>query len=85
MSAFEKPEFAEETIYICLLDEGTEVARPTRARRHGNGVYLVLPTPDYDPGLENWEFPPGSIVQVQECDGADGTYLLAISIAADQI
>ena len=26
-------------------------------------MYRVLPTTDYDPEVEEWEFPPGSIVE----------------------
>jgi hypothetical protein len=84
MSIFKKREPSEKTIYIRLLDEGTEVARPTRASFQGNGMYIVLPTPDYDPTDETWEFPPGSLVRVQERRGVDGQYLLAFSSTANQ-
>ena len=60
------PESEKSTIYIRLLDEGTTVSRPPQAQVTGDGVFLVLPTPGYDPSDELWEFPPGSIVQVQE-------------------
>lgn len=50
-------------IFVELLDEGTAVSRPTQARLVGPQEYLVLPTPDYDPEIEHWEFPPGSVVQ----------------------
>lgn len=49
-------------IYIRLLNEGTHVLRPTQALPLGAGSYRVLPTGDYDPEDENWEFPPGTIV-----------------------
>jgi hypothetical protein len=49
-------------IYIPLLDEGIKVSRPTLAEEVGQGRYKVLPTDDYDPEDEVWEFPPGSIV-----------------------
>jgi hypothetical protein len=51
------------TIYIPLLNEGTVVFRPTSAVRMGTNTYKVLPSPDYDPNLEEWAFPPGSIVE----------------------
>lgn len=50
-------------IYIPLLNEGTDVIRPTKGAPVGERLFQVLPTPDYSPDLEEWEFPPGSIVQ----------------------
>jgi len=65
-------------IYIQLLDEGSPVARPTEAKIVGPGEFLVLPTPDYDPEDEHWEFPPGSVVQCVRERGHDGDdFLLA--------
>jgi len=51
------------TIYVHLLNEGTAVVRPTQGAPLGSDVYRILPTPDYDPGDEQWQFPPGSIVR----------------------
>lgn len=51
------------TIYIQLLDEGTIVYRPTLGEELENGIFRVLPTEDYDPEYEIWEFPPGSLVR----------------------
>ena len=51
-----------EVIYIPLLNEGVPVLRPTKGRHIGGGQYFVLPTQDYDPANETWEFPPGSVV-----------------------
>jgi hypothetical protein len=50
-------------IYIPLLNEGTDVLRPTRGLLLGQDVVRVLATTDYDPAIEEWEFPPGSRVQ----------------------
>jgi hypothetical protein len=50
-------------IYIPLLNEGTNVFRPTRGLPLGAMRFQVLPTPDYSPELETWEFSPGSIVE----------------------
>lgn len=65
-------------IYIRLRQEGIECSRPTQALDLGDGLFKVLPTPDYDPEDEVWEFPPDSIVrsQVQRSNG--GEFLLAI-------
>ncbi len=52
-------------IFIRLLHEGTECSRPTEALDLGNGLFKVLPTPNYDLGDEVWEFPPDSIVRTE--------------------
>ncbi len=52
-------------LYIPLLNEGTDVFRPTTGILLRPGVVRVLPTKDYDAGTEEWEFPPGSEVQYQ--------------------
>ena len=51
------------TIYIRLLDEGTDVLRPTEAEELANGLFKLMPTPEYDPDDEKWEFIPGSVVR----------------------
>jgi len=59
------------TIYISLLDEGTTVFRPTQGVPVREGVYEVLPTSDYNPEDEHWEFTPGSVVHclIEEHEG----------------
>ena len=57
-------------IYIPLLNEGTDVLRPTQGLRLGSDEFRVLPTPNYNPADEEWEFPPGTKVKcVQEVRG----------------
>lgn len=57
-------------IFIRLLNEGTEVLRPTPGRLLGPNEIQVLATPDYDATVEEWEFPPGSKVRcVKEVRG----------------
>lgn len=51
------------TIYIPLLNEGTPVSRPTEGKLVSSGFYEVMATDDYDPYLEEWEFPPGTVVE----------------------
>jgi len=50
-------------IYIPLLNEGTAVIRPTKGLPVGEMRFKVLPTPNYSPELEEWEFPPGTVVE----------------------
>jgi hypothetical protein len=65
-------------IYIRLLNEGTLVYRPTEGEMLEELVFKVLPTEDYDPDDEQWEFPPGKIVRcVKEIKG-DGEVLIAV-------
>ena len=50
-------------LYIPLRNEGTEVLRPTKGLVLESDVVQVLATTDYDPTIEEWEFPPGSKVR----------------------
>jgi hypothetical protein len=67
-----------DTIYIPLLDEGTDVWRPAPAWNVGGNVYIVLRPDDYDPDDEHWEFPPGSTVICEERFNDDGAFLAAV-------
>ena len=70
---------ARVQVYVRLMDEGTQVSRPTEAVELANGLYELLATEGYDPEDENWEFPPGSVVRVQKRSGTAGEYLLAVA------
>lgn len=77
----EKSRAATSTIYIRLLEEAVTCIRPTQAEALGDGTYRVLPTPEYDPTDEVWEFVPGSRVHCELFDDPKGAYLLAIAEA----
>lgn len=49
-------------LYVRLLNEGTDVLRPTTGILLGQDVVRVQPTADYDPEMEEWEFLPGTEV-----------------------
>jgi hypothetical protein len=66
-------------MYVRLLDEGTAVSRPVKAVALEAGCFQLLPTPDYDPDEEHWEFPPGSMVRWEWRGGADGDLFLAVN------
>jgi hypothetical protein len=66
-------------IQVRLLDEGTEVSRPTRALDLGNGLFQIEATPDYDPQLETWEFVPGSVVRSELRSDESGSYRIAVA------
>jgi hypothetical protein len=68
------------TIYIRLLGEGTEVARPTKAEEIEDGIFQALPTPDYDSEEEHWEFTPGAVVGSEKRAGGDGEFLVAVAL-----
>jgi hypothetical protein len=66
-------------IHIRLLEEGSECSRPTQALDLGNGLFKVLPTPNYDAADEVWEFPPDSIVRSKINRSEGEEFLLAIA------
>ena len=65
-------------IHVRLLDEGTNCSRPTQGVILGHRIFRLLPTTDYNPDDEHWEFLPGSIVRAKEVRNDDGVYLLAV-------
>lgn len=65
-------------IHVRLLDEGTDVFRPTRAVDLGEGRFEIQATDDYDPELERWEFVPGSIVRTGLRSDGLGQYRVAL-------
>ena len=46
-----------------MLNEGILVLRPTEGKLVSGGFYEVIATDDYNSDLEEWEFPPGTIVE----------------------
>ncbi len=50
-------------LHIPLLNEGTDVLRPTTGIFVAPDVVQVQATDDYDPDDEEWQFPPGSEVR----------------------
>ncbi len=60
------------TIYVELLDEGTDTWRPTKAIELGDGLFKLLPTPNYDPENESWAFLPGETVKAEQKKFAKG-------------
>ena len=68
------------TIYVALLDEGTDVWRPAPARKVGESTYEILRPADYDPEDETWEFPPGSIVECAPRRLSEGEWMTAVRL-----
>ena len=74
-------------MHVRLLDEGTEVSRPTFAVDLGNGLFQIQATTGYDPQLETWEFVPGSVVESEVRSDESGPYRIAVrpaSISSEQ-
>lgn len=65
-------------IFVQLLNEGTFVARPTRAIPRGENLYEILPTANYGKVDEEWEFKPGTIVRGIMRHDERGDYLFAV-------
>ncbi len=65
-------------IHVRLLDEGTPTSRPTQAKRIGNDLFKLLPSLNYHPQDEHWEFPLGSIVRTMTMEYAGKECLLAV-------
>ena len=67
------------TIYVPLLNEGTDTWRPVAAERLNRETFRVIgPMPDD----EEWAFPPGSVVTVAAqvfADGSSGTVAVALA------
>jgi hypothetical protein len=68
-----------QKIYIKLLEEGTPTLRPTLARFLYDGLFEVLPTQDYDPEDEMWEFKPGSYVSLVDIED-DGGEIVSLAV-----
>ena len=52
------------TIYVFLLDEGTDVWRPIEAIPVGDGVYRIV-SENPDPEAEHWQFSTGDLVRCE--------------------
>jgi hypothetical protein len=66
-------------IFVPLRNEGTNVWRPTQGQPIGEMRFKVLPTPGYSPDLEEWEFPPGTVVKCKIEKRQDREVLIACS------
>ena len=65
------------TVYVALLDEGTEVWRPVAVEQVGPGLFCLLgPVPEG----ERWQFQPGQVVRCEGRAFAGGRALVAVAI-----
>ncbi len=56
----------KEEIYVPLMNEGTQVWRPTMGEKLGHLIYRVMPINGYIPADEEWKFLPGTVVVCKE-------------------
>jgi hypothetical protein len=67
------------TIYIALLNEGTDVWKPVTAQHLHDDVFRVIgPMPED----EKWAFPPGAVVMCKRQafrDGSQGSVAVALA------
>ena len=66
-------------IYVPLLNEGTDVLCPTKGLVIRPNIIQVIATADYDPTIEEWEFPPGCTVRCVTESKGGRTLLVARS------
>src|SRR3546814_12858146 len=71
------------TIYVALLDEGTDVWRPVQAAQRTDGPYIILST-NGDPDDEKWQLQSGSIVPCELKTLSGGHQLVAVSAAISE-
>jgi hypothetical protein len=62
------------TIYVSLLNEGTDCWRPVKAESLAEGLFRIT---DSQPEDEQWEFQPGQVVRCRERAFQDGEGLVA--------
>ncbi len=77
-------ELRMRTIYIRLMDEGTDVFRPVSATKISDNVYEIDRSNSYDPVDEVWEFLPRTLVKVESSVLSGLAELVAISLFSKQ-
>ena len=60
------------TIYVALVDEGTEVYRPVKAEKVDEKTFKIV-SKNVDPKDEKWEFNMGDVVVCYEKELMNGT------------
>jgi hypothetical protein len=53
-------------VFVRLLNEGTDVWRPTNGEVVTPSTVRLSATPDYDSDDEQWEFLPGTVVECEQ-------------------
>ena len=75
-------EVMSDTIYVYLLNEGTDVWRPVPSQHVSGDIYVLGQVEGVAvPDDEEWEFPPGTRVKVEKQSLAIGPSLVAVAQA----
>ena len=69
------------TIFVCLLDEGTDVWRPVDAENVGPGAYRII-TNNEAADDEHWQFSTGEVVHCEPRHLSGGECLVAVRRAS---
>lgn len=67
------------TIYVYLLNEGTDVWRPVEAEHLGEDRYQIVSV-NSDPDDELWQFPSGAVVRCRQQRLSGGDRLVAYAL-----
>lgn len=65
------------TIYVALIDEGTDCWRPVAAEQMQGNLYRIL---GRIPDGERWRFQPGEVVRCEQRSFQDGDGLVAVEL-----
>lgn len=65
------------TIYVYLLDEGTDVWRPVEAEHLSEDRYRII-TKNNAPEDEHWQFQTGAVVRCEKRSLSGGEILIAV-------
>jgi hypothetical protein len=68
------------TVFVRLLNEGTDVWRPANAAHIKNMVYRLSASQTVEG--ETWQFAPGSLVRVERRMLSDGETLIVVASAS---
>lgn len=66
----------DTTVYVRLMDDGTDVWRPVNAKRLPDGTFELAMPEGYDPENETWEFLPHARVRCASRQFSDGEIAL---------
>ena len=69
------------SIYVELIDEGVRVWRPVPAQHISGNIFKILDDESYDPSVETWKFPPGSLVMCAVQHSKEGEFMAAVELA----
>ena len=67
------------TVYVELLNEGTDCWRPVEANDLGRGLFQIISS---QPENEDWQFKPGDVIECRKKQLQDVFCLVAYKLAS---